>query len=111
MRDNVGLWFWARPHNNALAFSYLSSCDCFGFFELQLATLKGEITCETVTSVSSFLCSPQGLTYTITFLLTTFTCLLNLTCDQRAESASSSAVYISGGISNHKKMYSQFVNL
>ena len=59
MRDNVGLWFWTRPHNNALAFSYLSSYDCFGFFELQLA-LKGEITCETVTSVGSFLCSPHG---------------------------------------------------
>ena len=50
MRDNVGLWFWARPHNNALAFGYRSSCDCFGFFEIQLATPKREITCETVTS-------------------------------------------------------------
>ena len=43
--------------------------------------------------------------------LTTFICLLNLTCDLRAESAFSSAVYISGGISNHKKIYSQFLNL
>ena len=55
------LWFWARPDNNALAFSYLSSCDCFWFLELQLATLKREITCETVTSVGSFLCSPASV--------------------------------------------------
>ena len=60
------LWFWARPDNNALAFSYRSSCDCFGFFELQLATLKREITCETVTSVGSFLCSPHIIAFSHT---------------------------------------------
>ena len=52
-----------------------------------------------------------GLAQLMKLTTFTFTCLLNLTCDLRAEIASSSAVYISGGISKHKKICSQFLNL